>query len=360
MRSVRLDLHLRPNPRAGRSRKRFRPGERVQGWLDVECHEPTACRALTVGLQPWIVGASSVQGYEQLPPVCVLFRGELAAGRHRFPFSFSMPAGPLSHAGEFSSLSWRLGAELDRGAMLHDLLLPASAAEPVELVSWEARDLAAPRAPQRKIPDRFDRLERAWHSPGLEKDEEASPTSLLWSAFLRATRRVAPVMLAPEALVLGEAFDVYCLWPRRWKEPGRIDVEVGAMESNLVRPPGDTTTPRYAYPFGVAADLEAISLADVGSILDTGRKQFASAYRARLQLPFEALPTHPLIRWNIRLRARPGGSSRRSVVGQERVWESWRSVSVLPWWGTSVGSSSPSGTLSSPALGGSAEVSAAA
>ena len=332
MRSVRLDLHFHPGPLSAPGQQRFRSGELLSGWLDVECPEPTPCRALTVHVQPRVLGPSLPQGYYPVPP-SLLFRGELPAGRHRFPFSLRMPVGPVSYEGEFGSLSWRLQAHLDRGAPMHDLLLPAGTDERFQLVPPRPHAFGGESSEPSEVELTGERLGPRRQVPWL--DEAADPGFLasLANDLRRVLGRAAPLMLAPKVLSLGDAFDVYCLWPRGWAAPKRVDVEVFAQESRVTYyrsyiPP----LIERAYPFGVAADLEPVPVESVGAISDTARKQFGAALHARLQLPLDALPTHPLISWGVRLRARSAGKKPGNVVGKGRLWECERDLHVAPWW----------------------------
>lgn len=112
-------------------------------------------------------------------------------------------------------------------------------------------------------------------------------------------------------------------------------MEIAAVESRVTHPRSGYLPPliEHAYPFGVAADLERVPWAEVTAFDDAARKRFGVAFRARLQLPADAVPTHPLIFWTVRVCAR-ADKRRRSVSGEELVWECERVVEVLPWWVT--------------------------
>ena len=86
-------------------------GETVSGSVVVQAEEPVRCRAVVVSVG-WHTEGRGDRDEETLWEQRV-HEGELLPGEHRFPFSATLPAEPMSYAGHYININWQVKATID-------------------------------------------------------------------------------------------------------------------------------------------------------------------------------------------------------------------------------------------------------
>ncbi len=88
-----------------------RGGELLRGEVLVVLEQPTKCRELKIELVCATTGRGRAEAVRLEDEV--LFKGDLEAGEHRFPFSRRLPRGPFTYEGKNVSVGWVLEAWAD-------------------------------------------------------------------------------------------------------------------------------------------------------------------------------------------------------------------------------------------------------
>lgn len=92
-------------------RDAYRPGQRIDGTVELRVEEPVECRALSVTTQWFVTGTGERENGPTAP--VVLHRGPLAPGEHRMPFTLRAPRGPATYDGPTLHLRHRVLARAD-------------------------------------------------------------------------------------------------------------------------------------------------------------------------------------------------------------------------------------------------------
>lgn len=112
MAAPRLDIELDPGPWNDPQWAEFRAaGDSVSGRVLLFVDDLISCRRLLVS-----VGWHTEGRGDRAEGTCgeeTLLEGELHPGEHTFPFSFRLPAGPISYAGHYVNIVWQVAARLD-------------------------------------------------------------------------------------------------------------------------------------------------------------------------------------------------------------------------------------------------------
>ena len=86
-------------------------GGTISGHAVVSTDEPLNCRAVMLSVG-WHTEGRGDEDEESVFEEWV-HEGELSAGEHRFAFSARIPDGPMSYAGHYINVIWRVTAQID-------------------------------------------------------------------------------------------------------------------------------------------------------------------------------------------------------------------------------------------------------
>ena len=112
MAAVKLEIELDPGPWDDPEWADYRAVEgTVSGRLTAITDEPITCRRLVVSVG-WHTEGRGDKDQEAVGEETV-FEGELRPDQPSFPFSFPLPAGPVSYAGHYINIVWQVSANLD-------------------------------------------------------------------------------------------------------------------------------------------------------------------------------------------------------------------------------------------------------
>lgn len=89
----------------------IRAGDTIHGVLHADVDSPVRCDGLTVSLGWRTHGRGNTD--RGTVDSAQLFAGQWAVGQHRYPFSFSLPYGPLTYRGELVNIDWQVKARAD-------------------------------------------------------------------------------------------------------------------------------------------------------------------------------------------------------------------------------------------------------
>lgn len=94
------------------SREVFHPGDEVSGQVIVETDDSVRCDGLSVEMLWSTHGRGSTASGE--PEVLELYEGEWVGSTHmRYPFRFTLPAGPVTYHGHYLNVGWFVRARAD-------------------------------------------------------------------------------------------------------------------------------------------------------------------------------------------------------------------------------------------------------
>ncbi len=112
MAAVTLEIELDPGPWDEPEWADYRATEgTVSGRVKTMTDDPISCRRLVVSVG-WHTEGRGDKDQEVVGEETV-FEGELQPDQPSFPFSFPLPAGPVSYAGHYINIIWQVKASLD-------------------------------------------------------------------------------------------------------------------------------------------------------------------------------------------------------------------------------------------------------
>jgi hypothetical protein len=112
MAAVKLEIELDPGPWDDPEWADYRAvGGTVSGRVKTITDDPISCRRLVVSVG-WHTEGRGDKDQEAVGEETV-FEGELQPDQPSFPFSFPLPAGPVSYAGHYINIVWQVSANLD-------------------------------------------------------------------------------------------------------------------------------------------------------------------------------------------------------------------------------------------------------
>lgn len=94
------------------SQDTYYPGDTISGVVNIHLEKPTKCKKLNINLA-WLGHGKGDAEYNIVDFQDPHDGTQLAAGQHRFPFEFRLPAGPYTYAGEYTNVTWLIQVHMD-------------------------------------------------------------------------------------------------------------------------------------------------------------------------------------------------------------------------------------------------------
>jgi len=111
-RSPRINIDLDPGPWANAELRDYRlAGGEIGGRVVVHVDEPLACRGLVTRIG-WHTEGRGERDEEEVFHQ-TLHHGDLSSGQFSFPFTAKLPISPVSYAGHYLTIVWRVEARID-------------------------------------------------------------------------------------------------------------------------------------------------------------------------------------------------------------------------------------------------------